>query len=209
MTPRTLLCGILLTSSGLLADSVSGWTQDKAHPDVSYRFRCRRDALTIEWRNGYPGNVTMKVNVKGSHYDGGEDVVIPANGSASSSVDTFYCFPDSFSITEKAFSMAPPVRVQKEPEDTDVKPPAPAPPTVAPWVPPLAPREVSQASASAVQPGMKRDDLLKILGQPNSQLTIPEDSELVQVFRYAVAGGASIAIRLSNGVVTAVTAQQP
>ncbi len=51
---------------------------------------------------------------------------------------------------------------------------------------------------------MKREEVLRRIGAPTSKLSIPEENELVETYRYPVSSGLAGAIRLSNGVVTEV-----
>ncbi len=191
-------------------DSTSGWITDRQHPDVAYRFKCSRGSLAIDWRNSYPGAVTLTVNVRGSGYDGDEKIVIPPGGSASSSVDTFGCYAPSFQITEKRFSMAnPPPPAVPAKSLAPAAAPAPPAPTVAPWIPPAKLAELAPAALASIQVGMKRQDVLRRIGNPISMLAIPEDNELVESYRYPVVSGRVGIIRFSNGVVTEVVVPQP
>lgn len=82
--------------------------------------------------------------------------------------------------------------------------PASPPPTVAPWVPPAKIPELPLEALAAIQVGMKREEVLRRIGAPTSKLSIPEENELVETYRYPVSSGLAGAIRLSNGVVTEV-----
>ncbi len=197
-----LSCSVL----SLGADSVTGWITDRAHPDVQYRLKCTKGSLKIDWRNGYSGAVTMKVSVRGSDYDGDEQVVIPPGGSASSDVDTFGCYAPGFEIEEKKFSLGPsrpPAAPAKSLEPTATKL-APQAPTVAPWIPPAKLPEVAPEALTAIHVGMKQQEVLQKIGNPLSKIAIPEDNALVESYRYAVLSGKIGVIRFSNGVVTEV-----
>jgi hypothetical protein len=186
-------------------DSLTGWIPDRAHPQVEYRLQCTRGALTIQWQNSYPGAVTLKFRVRGSNYDGEEDVTIPPGGSASSDPDTLYCIASAFEITEKRFSMAaPPTPVTPKAAAADAKPPAPPPPTVAPWIPPAKIPELAPATFALIHAGMKREEVVRAIGDPMSKLSIPEANDLIETYRYPVSPGRAGTVRFSNGVVKEV-----
>jgi hypothetical protein len=209
MPLRTLHLALLLSCGALLtqADSIGGWSPDRQHPAVQYRFKCKLGALTIEWRNSYLGAVTLKAAVRGAGYVGEEQIVIPPGGSATSDVDTLNCFAESFQITEERFSMAkppPPPTVVPNPGSPEAKVPAPLLPTVAPWVPPARLPELTPEALTAIHIGMKQREVLQRIGNPTSKLAIPEENELVETYRYPVSPGRVGIIRFSNGTVTEV-----
>lgn len=191
------------------ADGVTNWMADRTHPQVQYRLKCNQGALTIQWKNSYPGAVTLKFRVKGSNYDGEDDVTIPAEGSATSDPDTFYCIANAFEITEKRFSMAAPapiIPVAANPH----KPEEPKPiPTVVPWTPPAKVIELAPEKLALVHVGMKGDDVVRLLGDPTSKLSIPEETEILETYRYPVSAGRASTIYLSNGIVTKILISQP
>jgi hypothetical protein len=198
------LCGVALSSQ---PDSVTGWIPDRVHPQVQYRFKCYRGGLTVEWRNSYPGAVTLKANVKSSSYDGDEQVTIAPGGTATSSPETMTCSAEFFQITEKRFSMAeppPPAPSAASGKPEEAKEPAPVLPTVAPWVPPAKIVELAPQALASIRVGMKREEVLRRIGNPTSKLAIPEENELVETYRYAVSGGLAGSVRFSNGIVTEV-----
>lgn len=201
---------VILVSGGALtlqADGVGPWIQDRAHPQVQYRVKCANGSLTIDWRNAYPGAVTLKVGINGSGYEGEDQVQIPAGGSSSSDIDTLNCYPDLFQISEKKFSMAPPPPAAS-PKSTEPAKPAPPPlPTVAPWVPPARLPELAPETFGSIQVGMKQAEVLRRIGNPVSKLSIPEDNALVESYRYPVLSGKVGIIRFSNGAVTEVVVQ--
>jgi hypothetical protein len=214
MPLRTILLTLLLSGAALCSepDSITGWIPGGGHPEVQHRFKCFRGSLTIDWKNLYPGAVTLKANVKSQSYDGDEEVVIPPGGTASSNLETLYCSAASFRVTEKRFSMAapPPAPVPggKAEESKAVAPPPP-PPTVAPWVPPAKFPELAPQALASIRVGMKKDEVLHRIGNPTSKLAIPEENELVETYRYAVSGGRAGAVRFSNGSVTEVVGPEP
>lgn len=211
MQVQALHLALFLVGGGLSSqadNSASGWIPDRLHPEVQYRLKCVRGGLTIQWRNSYPGAVTLKARVKGSNYDGVDEVVIPPGGSATSRPETMYCSAASFEITEKRFSMElPPSSVPATPEEP--KKPAPLPPTVAPWVLPAKVPELPPEALAFIHIGMKREEVLRIIGSPASKLTIPAVNELVETYRYRISSGRAGAVRFSNGIVTGVVVPQP
>ena len=192
----------------LRADSSTGWMADRGHPEVQYRLKCDQGALTIDWKNSYPGDVTLRFRVRGSSYDGEEDIAIPAGGSATSNPDTLYCAASAFEVTEKRFNMAPPVR-SAAPNQPDKPKSAPPIPTVAPWVPPAKLAELPQDRVAMIHAGMKRAQLVQLIGDPTSKVSIPDDNDLLEIYRYPVSTGRAATIRLSNGIVTQVDISQP
>ncbi len=141
---RTISLALLAAGCALSFQATSGWIPDSQHPSVQYRFKCTREALSIDWRSSYPGAVSLKARVRGSNYDGDEQVVIPPGGTVTSSLETLYCTPESFQVTEKRFSMAappPPVIASTKPGEP-AKPAPPPPPTVTAWTPPAPLTEV-------------------------------------------------------------------
>jgi hypothetical protein len=194
----------------LQADSATGWIPDRAHPDVQYRLKCTQGALNIDWRSAYPGAVTLKVSVRGSGYDGEEQVVIPPGASANSDVDTLGCYAPAIQITEKKFSMAPPPPPAVPAKSSDpAKAPAPVVPTVAPWIPPAHLAELAPEAIASIHVGMNQQDVVRTIGNPVSKLSIPEENELVESYRYPVLSGRVVIIRFSNGLVTEVAVPQP
>lgn len=208
---RTLLSALLLSGCALSlqASATSGWIADALHPNLQYRFICNREALSIEWKSSYPGAVTLRARIKGSNYDGQEQVAIPPEGKATSNLETLYCSPESFEMTEKHFAMASPPAPTPAKSTELAKPPAPTPPTVAPWTPPAPLAELAPEALAKVHVGMQRQEVLRRIGNPISKLTIPEDNDLVERYRYPVSSGRIAVITFSNGVVTEVTAPQP
>lgn len=204
---RTLSLALFLTGWGmsLQADSVTGWIPDRAHPEVQYRLKCTRGALNIDWRSAYPGAVTLKVSVRGSDYDGEEQVQIPPGGSATSDVDTLGCYASAFQITEKKFSMAPPPPPAVPAKSSEpAKAATPVVPTVGRWIPPAHLPELAPEAIASIHVGMKQQEVLQAIGNPISKLSIPEENELVESYRYPVLSGRVAIIRFSNGQVTEV-----
>jgi hypothetical protein len=203
-----LFCGLAVASE---PDSVTGWIPDRVHPQVQYRLKCFRGALTVEWRNAYPGAVTLKANFRSSSYDGDEQVTIPPGGSATSQPETMNCFAASFDIREEHFVMAapPPPALAKPDAEIPEKAPTPAAPLVAPWIPPTKLTEVTTEALASIHAGMKRDEVLRRIGSPLSKLAIPEENELVETYRYAISRGRAATVHFSNGIVTDVQVSPP
>jgi hypothetical protein len=213
MKPRTLSLIVLLAASGLLSlgQNSSPWQPVTQHPQLQYRVKCEREAATIEWRNGYPGALTLKASVRGSEWDSMEDVTVAPGGSGQTELETMFCSPSAFRITVTRFSMAPPPPPPPSHPASSVAAKAdvgnpPPPPLVAPYEPPEKDLpEVPSELVASVKAGMKREEVLQKLGPPASKLTIPEDHEFIETFRYRVAQERSSVIRFSNGVVTDIT----
>jgi hypothetical protein len=205
---RTLFLALFVSGCAvsLRADSISGWIPDSQHPSIQYRFKCIREGLTIEWRNSYPGAVTLRFRVRGSDYDGEDQVLIAPGGTAASNPETLYCYADSFLITEKRFSMANPPPPAVPAKSSEPAKPAPALPTVSAWIPPARLTELAPEVFASIRVGMKQQEVLQQIGNPVSKLAIPEDNELVESYRYPVSSGRAGIVRFSNGVVTEVVA---
>ena len=69
----------------------------------------------------------------------------------------------------------------------------------APLLPEVVPDKFRQ-----VQLGLKREELLAQLGTPSSKIMIPEDNQMVEVYRYRANGASLGSIRLVDGKVTEV-----
>ena len=188
------------------SQNVSGWLPDPGHPQVQYRIKCYRGGTTVEWRSDYPGEVSLKANIRGDGYDGGENVTIPPGGTAASDVDTLNCSPGAFRVSVNQFAMKPP---PPKPAGAPQKAAAPEPPVILipPYQPPQKMSEVSAEALSAIRVGMRKEDVLQALGQPASKLAIPEDTQLIETYRYRVVADKAGVIRFSNGVVTEISAQ--
>jgi len=212
MRLQTLSLALFLSGCALSlqADSVTGWIADRAHPEVQYRLKCTKGALNIDWRSAYPGAVTLKFNVRGSDYDGDDQVVIPPGGIAASDVDTLGCYAPAFQITEKKFSMAPPPPPAAPAKSLEpAKPAAPVAPTVGQWIPPAHLPELAPEAIASIHVGMKQQEVVRTIGNPVSKLSIPEENELVESYRYPVLSGRVAIIRFSNGLVTGVAVPEP
>jgi hypothetical protein len=82
----------------------------------------------------------------------------------------------------------------------------PAPAVAAPETPAPAPT-IGQPTADelrAVPNGTPRGELMARLGLPSSRITIPDDSGLLEIYRYSGADGLVGSVRLENGLVVAV-----
>lgn len=82
----------------------------------------------------------------------------------------------------------------------------PTPAVAAPETPAPAPRigQPTPDELRAVTNGTPRGELIARLGLPSSRITIPEDSGLLETYRYSGADGLVGSVRLENGLVVAV-----
>lgn len=77
-----------MIASASLAMAQGGWQKVPQYPQLEYRTSCLNgQALSILWRNGYPGAVSLKARVKSDTYDGVEDAKI-APGRRSCPIPT-------------------------------------------------------------------------------------------------------------------------
>lgn len=202
----------LAVVSSAAAEKEPGWKADPRHPDLQFRVKCHKEAATILWRNNYPGEVTLKINVRSSTYDGGENVTVAPNGTAETPLETEYCSPTAFRVDVARFSMAPPpppppaTAASPVPAAVAAKPAAPKPPVIVipPYQPPQKLPTVPVEAVTSILVGMDRQHVLQTLGQPTSGITIPDDHELRETLRYSLPGDRSAVIRLSNGAVVEV-----
>lgn len=211
------LISFLIASASLaMASDGSGWRKDPQHPQLEYRTSCKRgDALTIVWRNGYPGTVSFKARVKSDTYDGIEDAKILPGETFLSDPDTMYCSLDSLRVSVVKFSMAAPPPPPKPVEKVSAKPVTPEPavpaaPTIqvlfdsnAEKLPEIAPEKLTRISM-----GMTREDVLAKLGPPASKLSTQDDGEYVESLQYRLGGDKISVVRLSNGIVTEIARPQ-
>jgi hypothetical protein len=117
------------------------------------------------------------------------------------------CSPNSFRVALTRFSMAAPPT-----------PPAPPPPPAAsaaaainpPLVPSLLPfepeteklPELTLEALAGINVGMKQQQVVQKLGPPASKLTLPEEGELIETYRYRIVNSKITIVRFSNGTVT-------
>jgi hypothetical protein len=216
MKLRTLhLAGVLVVSASLSAGQTGPWIGDPQHPELQHQFKCNKGSLTIFWRNGYPGAVTLKAAVVSSSYDGLEDVQIPPGGKAESPLETMYCSLGSLRVITKKFSMAAPPSPPPQKLASAAKPPVPAPeaaPPPAPFLlafdPPEKLPETPLDALAAITVGMKQEGVVQKLGPPLSKVSIPEDGRLIETYRYNTVNGKTSIVRFSNGTVTEILPPQ-
>jgi hypothetical protein len=204
---RTSALLFLFLTAGSLTlpgQSVSAWAADPQHPQLQYRVKCSGGAATVEWRNGYPGEVTLKARVRSDTYDGTEDLTVEPGSSGTSDVDTLYCSPGSFRITVARFAMKPPTSPGPVGSMPSV-PQEPVVPTVSRYTPPRKLPEVAADTFASVEVGMRQEDVVRKLGAPESKVSIPEETELIETYRYRVAPDRVGIIRFSNGVVKEIS----
>jgi hypothetical protein len=212
-----LISFLLVSASLALAGDDAGWRKDPQHPQLEYRLACRKgQALSITWRNGYPGAVSMKARVKSDSYDGIEDVKIAPGETFLSDPDTMYCSLGSLRVSVVQFSMAAPPPAHKPAEAVSAAkagPPEPANPAVpaiqvlfdtnAEKLPEIAPEKLTQIAT-----GMTREDVLAKLGPPASKLSTQDEGEYVESLQYRLGGDRISVVRLSNGIVTEIARPQ-
>jgi sulfur carrier protein ThiS len=193
------------------------WRTDPLHPQLQYRVSCsREDSLTILWRNGYPGGVTLKAHVKSESYDGVEDVKIAPGGTSKSDVETMTCSLGSLNVTVVRFTMAaPPPKPVASATAAKTAPAANTDSSKTPETPPVPslirfdPKaeklpEVAPELLSQIAIGMKREEVIAKLGQPASRLAIENDGAYVESYQYRVSGDKISVVRFSNGSVTEI-----
>ena len=71
-----------------------------------------------------------------------------------------------------------------------------------PPAPPLP--EVVPEAFQQIRPGIKREELLATVGTPSSRITIPENDQMIELYRYRAKGGTLGTVRLVGGQVTEV-----
>jgi hypothetical protein len=204
---------IIANVSYSATESASGWRSDPQHPQLQYRVRCFREAATVDWRNGYPGQVRFRASIKSPSYDGPEDVRIAPGASEQTKLETMECSPNSFRVALTRFSMAAP----------PTPPPPPPPPAAAaaaasnpPLVPSLLPfepeteklSELTVEALAGINVGMKQQQVVQKLGPPSSKLTLPEEGELIETYRYRIVNSKITIVRFSNGTVTDIAPPQ-
>jgi hypothetical protein len=212
------LAGVLVTSASFSAGQTGAqtgpWISDPQHPELQHQFKCEKGSLTILWRNGYAGAVTLRAAVVSSTYDGLEDVQIPPGGKAESKPDTLYCSLGSLRVITKKFSLAAPPSPPPQKLDSAAKPPVPAreEPPPAPFVlkfdPPEKLPETPLNALAAITVGMKQEGVVQKLGPPLSKVSIPEDGQLTETYRYNTVNGKISIVRFSNGTVTEILPPQ-
>ena len=202
------LVAVFAGMSSLAAQSVSGWRPLAGHPELQYQIKCQREEAIVMWRNHYPGAVTLTAGIKSYSYQGVEDVTVPPDGSAQSPLETMQCSPEGFGVNVSRFFMAaPPPRKAAVATAQPKAPVAQKAPEV--LIPPYTRPEklptVSRTAVEAVKVGMSRDQVLRALGAPASQVAIPEEDQLLESLHYSVSDDEVSTIRLTNGVVSSVT----
>jgi len=204
---RFLPLALLLQAAGA-GENTPQWQSDAQHPLLQYRFQCAKGAETVYWRSAYPGAVTLKARMRSSSYDGVEDVHIDAQGAAKSDLDTLYC--GSFRATVISFSMSappapqPPAAKPSAPVDTTTTAQAPVPTLVRfeTRTEPLP--QITVEALESVKAGMKETEVLQMLGEPLSKISIAEEGKLIGTYRYNVAQDRTAAVRFADGIVTGI-----
>jgi hypothetical protein len=208
---------ILIAGAALaLAGDGTGWRKDPGHPQLEYRISCSKDSLSILWRNGYPGAVSLKAHVRSETYDGFEDAKVLPGGTFKSDPETMYCSLSSLNVSVVKFSMAAPPPAPKptvadnktNPSPADSPAPEVVPPLVlfdshAEKLPEIAPEKLAQIST-----GMTREDVVAKLGPPASKLSTQNDGEYLESYQYRLGGNKISVVRFLNGAVSEVTPPQ-
>lgn len=198
----------LLLAACSVAIADDGLRKSPGHPQLEYRISCAKGSVSILWRNGYPGALSLKARVKSKTYDGVEDVQIAPGGTATSDPDTMSCSLDTLSVSVVKFSMAlpPPAKLAKMPDAAPKEDPAQtAVPTLiqfdphAEKLPEIAPEALTQVSK-----GMKQEDVVAKLGLPASKLSLQDDGIYVESYQYRLAGDKISIVRFSNGIVSEI-----
>jgi len=204
----------------LLGQSGSGWKTDPLHRQLKYRVQCSRGSATVDWRNGYAHEVSIKANLRSAIYNGGQQVRIAPRGSAQSRLETMDCAPLRVAITQVSVAGAsgPAARQQPKPVKSSS---AQAPsgkgksrraksrrkrPRVvtARKSPKSVEAEVTPEALASTKVGMTTEQVLAKLGVPAARLTIPEENQLIQIFSYRTAPDKVGAVYLSNGKVSEI-----
>jgi hypothetical protein len=189
---------VISCSLPLLGEIASEWQPVSEHGQLQYRVTCRREIATVEWRSGYPGQVTLSASINseapGASYDSSENVTVAPGGSAKSPLETMACYPGTYRIRVTHFVMAPPpppAPAGANPGPTPVATKAAAPiPTVAKYQPPVNDLpDISPEALASVATGMQRDEVVRKLGPPISKLTVPEPGEFIETYQYRVTNG--------------------
>src|SRR5271165_1379903 len=122
-----LISFMIATASLTMAEG--GWQKVPQYPQLEYRISCLKgQAVSIVWRNGYPGALSVKARVKSDTYDGIEDAKIPPGQTFKSDPDTMYCSLESLKVSVVKFSMAAPPPTPKPTAVASAVKPGPAEP---------------------------------------------------------------------------------
>jgi sulfur carrier protein ThiS len=203
--PFILLAGASLT---MAAD---GWRQVPGHPELEYRLTCLKGTdLSVVWRNGYPGEVSLTARVRSETYDGVDQTRVAPGGTTKMDTETMSCSLGSASVSVLKFSMAappPPKReaTAKAADKPKEEPEAPPVPTLlrfdpnAEKLPQIAAEKLAEIST-----GMKLQDVLGKLGPPASKIETENDGEFVASYQYRLGGDKISVVRFSNGTVTEI-----
>lgn len=208
----------ILGAALALAGEGTGWRSDPQHPQLEYRVSCDKgDALSILWRNGYPGEVSLKAHVKSFTYDGFEDAKVLPGKTFKSDPDTMSCSLGSLIITVMKFKMAPaPVPAQTAaapPVGAQIAPEQSAAPVVVPTLIRFEPQteklpEITPKQLGQIAIGMKREEVIAKLGPAASKIATENDGAYVESYRYRLGGDKIGFVRFSNGFVTEITVPQ-
>ena len=205
-----------MMASASLAMAEGGWQKVPQYPQLEYRTSCLNgEALSILWRNGYPGAVSLKARVKSDTYDGVEDAKIAPRETFLSDPDTMYCSLASLRVSVVKFSMAPPPPPPKPVEAVSAAKPAPPQPPAPPVVPIVlfdshAEKlpEIAPEKMALISRGMTREEVLAKLGPPASRLSTENDGVPFESLQYRLGGDRISVVRILNGIVTEIARPQ-
>jgi hypothetical protein len=139
------------------------------------------------------------------NYDGMEDVQIGPGATANTDLDTLNC--GNFQITIARFTMAaPPVDSRPLPAATPTGPVPPVAPILVAFEPQTEPLpEITRDALGSITLGMNQAEVRRRLGDPLSKVSIPNDSGLIETYRYNVTHDRTGVVRFANGIVTGIT----
>lgn len=73
----------------------------------------------------------------------------------------------------------------------------------------VKPRFIRLKDAQTITAGMKRSEVVKKLGEPAGRVSMSDDGQMLESFRYPVNDSDWVVIKLVNGVVTLITLPEP
>lgn len=160
------------------------------------------------WRNGYPGAVTLKAQMKSYTYEGMEDVRIEPGGTTNTDLDTLNC--GNFQVSVIRFSMAapppppPPSADAKAPAQPAAPPPPPAPILARFEVQTEPTPEITMEALASITIGMNQAEVRQKLGDPLSKMSIPDEQGFIETYRYQVTKGRPGVVKFTNGIVAGI-----
>jgi len=200
---------MLLIHPAWAEDNNPAWLTVPQHPSLQYRFVCiKKEAQRVVWRNGYPGAVTLKAEMKSFTYEGMEDVQIEPGATTNTDLDTLNC--GNFRVSVIRFSMAapppppPPSAAAKAPAEPAVPPPPPAPILARFEVQTEPTPEITLEALASITIGMNQAEVRRRLGDPLSKMSIPDEQGFIETYRYQVTKGRPGVVKFTNGIVAGI-----